>query len=647
MLTTNNNYPVHPTEAWLRALYEDAPVAIGFSRDGILLGANLSYLNLFGYEAGTSLVGKSVLDQIAPRARPDIASKVQLRAQNENLPSGYESTGIRTDGSEFPFQIQTRRVIVADGPLTLAFITETTEKARAETAREEAFELNRRLLSAAPMSVLAYSACGQCIIANEAAGKILGTTRERLLEQNFRDIRSWRDSGLLDVAELTLATGEPQSHISHLFTSFGTEVWLDTVCAPFEASGGRNLLFLARDVTQQRHAEEALRASEERLRHTQLLEGLGTLAGGIAHDFNNLLTGIMGNTLLALDDIGADSQAAAKLRVALESSRQAAELCRQMLTYSGKARRETAPLGLGDVVLGMADILQASVSKKAQLRFDAQAPAPLVVADASQLRQVVLNLVVNASEALGDRHGSIDVQVGTEWCDEAALHRMLPADPRPPGQYVFLRVRDTGEGMDAATRKRIFEPFYSTKFAGRGLGMATVLGIVRGHHGGIAVASTPGAGTTITVVLPASPQAAVVVAKPALQPLRYQGHGTVLLVDDDDAVRGVGARFLSRMGFTVQVAANGREALAVLATQGDVVRAVLLDLSMPVMDGEETLIEIRRMGLRMPIILCSGHGEHQLEAKATQLAISGHVAKPYDGERLGRALRAALEPAAE
>ncbi len=638
--------PIRPTEVWLRALYEDAPVAIGFSRDGIMLGANAPYLALFGYRSVEEVVGTSLLDQIAPHARADILVKIRQRARNEAVPGSYQTTGRRTDGSEFPFVIQTTRVLLDDGPLTIAFITDVTEKVRAEATREEALEFNRRLLAASTVGTLAYKAEGQCVLCNEAAASIIGATQEQLLAQNFRQIASWKQSGLLALAEAALADGKVGSGNVHFVTSFGREVWLEAVFTRFEASGAPHLLLLARDTTEQRRAEGALRESEELLRRSQLLEGLGTLAGGIAHDFNNLLAGIMGNTGIVLEDLPPASEDARCLRAVMDSSRQAAELCRQMLTYSGKARLIVEPLSLARVVQGMADILSASVSKKASLNVACATPLHAIAADASQIRQVILNLVVNASEALGDKSGTIDVQVGETQCSQADLDRLLPCDERKPGTFVFLRVRDNGSGMDADTRARLFEPFYTTKFTGRGLGMATVLGIVRGHRGGLSVESQPGQGTTITVFLPASEDAATldVPQGPAAPALR--GHGTVLLVDDDAVVCRAAAAMLERMGFSVLAVTSAQQAIAAFQAHDAEIRLALLDLSMPVMGGEETLAELRRLGLRAPVLFCSGHGEAHLKAKAAQAGVAGYLAKPFDSDQLAQAVRCALEPEA-
>jgi signal transduction histidine kinase len=288
-----------------------------------------------------------------------------------------------------------------------------------------------------------------------------------------------------------------------------------------------------KDVTERHEAEEHRRMFEVRMQHTQKLESLGVLAGGIAHDFNNLLMGIMGHADLALLDIPPDSKARESIQEILHISRRAADLSRQMLAYSGKGRFVIESIDMRDIVREMAGMIDVSISKKANLSITYPETLLLIEADASQIRQIVMNLIINASEAIGDANGKITVSMGSVECTRADFSSIMLNDELMEGVYVSLMVADTGQGMDEETRARIFDPFFTTKFTGRGLGLAAALGIVRGHKGSISVESSPGKGSTFTVLLPDSERRRKKRKRPVQDNHDWQGNGTVLLVDDE------------------------------------------------------------------------------------------------------------------
>jgi signal transduction histidine kinase/CheY-like chemotaxis protein len=369
---------------------------------------------------------------------------------------------------------------------------------------------------------------------------------------------------------------------------------------------------------------EDRRRSDEQLRSAQKLESLGVLAGGIAHDFNNLLVGVLGNAGLALLELPEDSPARQPIRDIEISAQRAAELTRQMLAYSGRGRFRVEPVDLSAIVEEISQLLGRVISKQAQLTLHLARDLPAVVVDATQLRQVVMNLITNASDALQDRPGTVALETGLVQADRAMFASTYLDEPLPPGPYVYLEVRDTGSGMDPATVARIFEPFFSTKFTGRGLGLAAALGIVRSHKGAIAVQSAPGQGTTFRVLLPAS-VATVGAAGSARQDTLARGTGLVVLVDDEDAVRGLARRVLERSGYQVIEATSGERALTTLDEHAGAVRAVVLDLTMPGLSGEATLLAIRRRHPRVPVVVSSGYVPDEEGA----LAGVPFLAKPY------------------
>ena len=407
------------------------------------------------------------------------------------------------------------------------------------------------------------------------------------------------------------------------------------ILALFAVSVG-HLCSLHRTAEALRRGEEERRKLEAQVQHAQKLESLGVLAGGIAHDFNNLLVGVLGNVELAQIELGSFSPASRYLKEIGKAASRAADLCKQMLAYSGKGQFVLELVNLNDVAREMTGLLGVSISKKTRVEFCLLDGLPSVEGDATQLRQGVMNLVTNASEALADKPGVVSISTGAVQCTRQDIESLHARDGMRPGEYVFLDVSDTGCGMDRETLARIFDPFYSTKFTGRGLGLAAVLGIVRGHHGGIRVDSSPGEGTTFRILLP--PKTA-----PSAKPLETEsglvmsGSGTVLVIDDEDQVRELGATMLGVAGYTVLTASDARNGLAVLEANAGKVDVVLLDMAMPGMDGREAYERIRDLDPAVPVVLCSGYGKEASMERFNEGELAGFLAKPF---RMGELLAA-------
>jgi two-component system cell cycle sensor histidine kinase/response regulator CckA len=406
------------------------------------------------------------------------------------------------------------------------------------------------------------------------------------------------------------------------------------------------ITLILRDSSERRKAEDERLKFLSQIQQTQKLESLGVLAGGIAHDFNNLLMAVLGHADLALDALPGSSEARDDLAEIRRAAQRATELCKQMLAYSGKGRFVIQAVEMQKVVEEMLHMLRVSISKNAILKLNFAPNLPSVEADASQLRQVVMNLVVNASEAIGERSGVITLSTGAMDCDRQYLSEAWLDEQLPEGMYVFIEVADTGGGMDAETRSRIFDPFFTTKFTGRGLGLAAVLGIVRGHHGAIKVYSELGRGTTFKVLFPVSHRAEV--REPG-SPVRgiYEGKGTVLLVDDDESVRAVGRKMLERIGFTVVTAADGAEAIARFRERADDIICAIVDLTMPHVDGAETFRELRRMRPGVRVILSSGYNEQDVTQRFVGKGLAGFIQKPYQLSTLVAVLKEVLEKGRE
>jgi len=381
------------------------------------------------------------------------------------------------------------------------------------------------------------------------------------------------------------------------------------------------------DEVARAQAYDLERRQTEKLLHSQKLESLGVLAGGIAHDFNNILTAIIGNADLALMRLPPESPVMENLRRIEQAAIRAADLARQMLAYSGKGRFVIEPIDLNHLVQEMGHMLDVSISKKVLLNYHLAPDLATVEGDATQIRQIVMNLVLNASEAIGDESGMVTIATGLRECDEGFLRNAWIGHWIEPGCYLFIEVSDTGCGMDQETQERMYDPFFTTKFAGRGLGMAAVLGIVRGHKGTITVASQPGSGTTFTVLLPAGGSTYGNAGHGEGDP-DWTGNGTVLLVDDEETIRAMGSDMLRELGFQVLTAVDGLDALEKSRSRDDI-GVVILDLTMPHMDGEQAFRELRSLLPEAKIFMSSGYDELEMAQKFGGKGVAGFIHKPY------------------
>lgn len=405
------------------------------------------------------------------------------------------------------------------------------------------------------------------------------------------------------------------------------------------------MIGVSTDITERRRAEREREALQAQLLQAQKLESLGVLAGGIAHDFNNLLTGILGNAQLAQIDLPPGSPARAPFDEIVRTAERAAALTRQMLAYAGKGALAMQALDLSVQVREMARLLTSMISKKVELRLDLAESLPSALGDAAQIQQLVMNLVINGAEAIGDRPGRVVVSTGHVDLTSAGLRACTLADECAPGPHVHITVEDDGMGMDAATLARIFDPFFTTKFTGRGLGLAAVHGIVRGHRAALAVRSAPGCGTWFRVHFPAT-AGVTPAANPPPALVDFHGQGTILVVDDEEMVRSLVERVLTHWGYTVVTAPDGREALAAIEGRTGDLRLVLLDMTMPVLDGVETCAEIRRRWPALPVVLMSGYAEEEARRRAPAGGPSGFLEKPFSTHDLAAKVHEVLTASA-
>lgn len=399
---------------------------------------------------------------------------------------------------------------------------------------------------------------------------------------------------------------------------------------------------LEREIGQRIAAEEARRLMEHQIIQAQKLESLGVLAGGIAHDFNNLLMGILCNADIAMMDIREGSEAAACVETIKRISKQASGLCDQILLYSGKASLREEPVAMRQLIEEMTDLIDTSISKKVRIRYHFDPHLPQISGDSTQLRQVILNLLINSSEAIGGELGFIDVSLSVEDLDPASERRFYFDKEYEAGRYFCLTVADSGCGMDDQTRNRIFEPFFTTKFSGRGLGLAAVLGAVHSHRGLIDVQSTPGEGTEFNIYFPVIPMVGTVALDVEKTASREMAGKRALVVDDEYVIASLVARMLQLMGFEALIFTDPRKALEEVLRKTGGFDLAVIDMKMPEMDGVDLFHAIRLQLPDIRGILTSGYYETELDDSCKNSGFSAFLHKPYEFKSLQKTIRTVM-----
>jgi PAS domain S-box-containing protein len=525
--------------------------------------------------------------------------------------------------------------------LNLRLRAEIAERERAEAEKKLSDDRFRTLFETSPTGIILIDPNGIIRFANQRMAEMLGSSMDELIGSNYPEHihSSQRISAAERLQKLLTKEVALVSIDKHFVRHDQSDFW-GHLCACRQEDAEGNLLFLfghIADITERITAEENRNNMELQVQQAQKLESLGVLAGGIAHDFNNILMAIMGNAELALMRLNPESPAIENLHRIEISAARAADLAKQMLAYSGKGKFIVEAINLNRLLEEMLHLLEVSISKKAILRLNLHTTLPIVKADATQIRQIVMNLVINASEAIGDRSGVIAITTGCMDCDRNYLKDVWLDENLNNGLYLYLEIADTGCGMDKGTLSKLFDPFFTTKFTGRGLGMSAVLGIVRGHHGAIKVYSEVGKGTSFKILLPASEKPAEVFNGHNISDT-WKGNGLVLLVDDEETVRGIGTEMLKELGFQVLTACDGRDALEIFKQRPDI-SFVIMDLTMPKMDGEQCFRELRQLKADVKVIMSSGYSEQEVSEKFIGKGLTGFVQKPYKLSALRDAIR--------
>ncbi len=525
----------------------------------------------------------------------------------------------------------------------LAFLRQIDDRRRAERELGRSRERYRTLYEAVTDALFVHGleedgTMGGFREVNDVACRQYGFSREELLCMSPADIDASESETAVSAVLDTLTRGESATFERIHVRKDGMRLPVEIHARSFELDGKPSVLSLVRDISDRKEAEEERRRMENRLHTIQRQESLGVMAGGIAHDFNNLLMAIIGNLELAEEDADLSTFTRKALSESKAAAFRASDLVRQILAYSGKGHFVVGPIRVNPVVEETARMLRTTIAPRAEIDIRLDPADPVIEGDTGQLRQVVTNLILNAWESLGEKKdGSVVLTTGVEACDAAGLKGTVSEiwvgyeEPLREGPYAFVEVEDNGCGMDDATLARIFEPFFSTKFQGRGLGLASVIGIIRGHRGFVRLESGPGRGTRFRALFPLKedermPAEASAPEAPA-EP--FQGRGRVLVVDDEAPVRGLIRLMLEKLGYEVIVAAGGTEAVDLYRQHSDGIDLILMDLSMPCMGGVEAFGRLRDLGCAVPVILSSGYSEEYLKKEYTGKGFSGFLQKPF------------------
>ncbi|HWB87247.1 MAG TPA: chemotaxis protein CheB [Bryobacteraceae bacterium] len=585
--------------------------------------ANRAFYDFLG-ETDGSAAGRSIFEVAQGRF-----DQIQVRALMEQLKTGSSRLNDvelehHSEHNETRFLLlNARRIPSLDQKrLILMAFEDITERKRAAEARY------RRLFdSARDGIVLVDASSGDILDLNPFAEQLLGYERQEVIGRKLWEIEAMqylpkgqtffekvRDQGMLRVDDLILRK------------KGGAELHAELIASTYTEGERRAIQFNIRDVSERKKFEREMR-------ETQKLESLGLLAGGIAHDFNNLLTGIIGNASMALAEVPAHDPLRIRLREVVNAGERAAFLTRQMLAYAGRGDSVKEAIDLGDLVSEISSLIRTLIPKTVELHLDLAPDLPPVYADPAQIQQVVMNLVINGAEAIGEEAGKVDVKTSDRELNQQEATDLFRPRPGKPGAYVQLEISDTGSGMDESTKARIFDPFFTTKFTGRGLGLAAVQGIVKGHEGVIRVYSTPSHGTSFLILLPATRRKVTAKAEEQPSAASIPPGSVALVIDDEETVRTVAEEVLSRAGMTVITASTGSAGIELFREHADDLSVVVLDLKMPVMGGDETLAQLKQINPKVPVVLSSGFDLKDAVLKLGEKP-SGYLQKPYTAERL-------------
>jgi len=614
-------------EVRFQTLVDQSPVAIGISRNGTGLYANQRFLHIFGLKSIEEFIGRHVSDYFAPEFQEVSRERIRLRSRGLPAPNEFESIGLRSDGSLFPLHVIVAQVTLADGMAEIGFLTDITDRKRAEAqiAEQAAF------LDKARDAIVVRDLGGTILFWNKGAERVYGWTRQEVVGRNVLEILHADSKAFEEINRLTISQEDWIGELQHQ-TKDQREITIEVRCSLIRDDEGRpkSILSINTDVTEKKKIEaQFMRA--------QRMESIGALAGGVAHDLNNILAPIM-MSIVILKSTSTNPKAAKILDSIEVSAKRGADILRQLLTFARGLEGQRSEVQPKQLLNDLEIIIKDTFPKNIQLRFSIPNEVGSILGDPTQVHQILLNLCLNARDAMPNG-GSL--AIGVENCVLDEQQDIAMPIEAQAGRYVMLRVTDSGMGMSQDVLDKIFEPFFTTKELnkGTGLGLSTVMAIVKSHDGFIHVCSEPGKGTTFKVYLPAMESSSEAGREQAEEDSLPHGHGEMILIVDDEASNlAVTSHTLEAFGYRTLSATDGAEALAIYEQFGDDISVVLTDMAMPVMDGAATIRTLLKINPAIRIIASSGS-----VAKEPDIGVRCFLAKPYTAETLLKTLRTLLD----
>ena len=624
----------------LKALLENAPDAIYLNDlKGTFVDANRAAEELVGYPRD-ELLGKSFL-KLGLLPAGQIPRAAVLLARNAlGHPTGPDQFRLnRKDGDQVVVEIRTYPVKLRDRVLVMGIARDVTERKAAEEALDRERAYFGELFESSPEAIVLVNNEARVLRQNREFTRLFGYSPEEAAGQSVDDLVT--PPGLRAEAASYTARATAGGRVSAETvrqTRDGRLIDVSILGAPIRTEAGQiAVCAVYRDITEQKRSDEILLQAQK-------LDSMSVMAGGIAHEFNNLLVSVLGNAELALMDLPPDSPVRQSVAAIQKAALRAADLTNQMLAYSGKGRFAVQRLDASKLVAEMEPWMKAGAPADAVIVCDLARGLPPFDGDMAQIRQAVTAVFSNAVEALEGKPGTVTVSTGVRNVDSQYLAGTFLADELSEGPYVYIRVSDNGCGMDGDVRKRIFDPFYSTKFTGRGLGLPATLGIARGHSGTVRVETEPGRGTSVTILFPAvRPVEDACRGEAAPEAGPWRGGGVVLVIDDEEGVRAVARAVLEKSGFEVIEAGGGREGIEVFREHEESIVAVLLDRTMPEMNGADVFRQIRGRGSDVPVVLMSGFLEEDAVGPLSGEGPTAFLQKPFRPAALIDILRRALD----
>jgi two-component system, cell cycle sensor histidine kinase and response regulator CckA len=612
--------------------------------DGRILEANTAAVNAYGYSR------EELLTLTIHHLRPldTLGQIADQMAEADTHGILLETVHVRKDGSAFPVEVSSRGANIGGMRTLLSVIRDISGRKGTEEALRESEERYRSFFenSLDAIFITDPAEAGRILAANPPACRMFGYTEEELCNLSRGALIDSSDAGVQRFLDERTRVGRARGELMHIRKD-GARFPTGVSSSVFKDKHGRDrCITIVRDITERKQTEEERMRLEQRLQQVQKTESLGRMAGAIAHHFNNLLMAVMGNLELASPNLPQESRALANITEAMAASRRAARISRLMLTYAGQPAGKKEPLDLSEAVREGLLLLSVSLPQKMHLRSELQDRGPIIFADASHIEQILTNLALNAGEAIGEQEGEITVAVDVVAPVEIRESNVFPPDWDPKAtSYACLSISDTGCGMDTETLKTIFDPFFSTKFTGRGMGLSVALGLVRAYEGAISVESQLGQGATFRVYFPLQAQETLLTGEED-EPIAgsIEAAGLVLLVDDEPFVRNMAEAMLKSLGCEVVSASDSHEAVEIFRTREADINLVLLDHTMPRTDGWEILRALRVLRPSIPVILASGYDETKVMQGEHPELPQAFLQKPYRLASLRAAINRALKP---